>query len=175
MVLKDSIGNTFPSPPGQFNDANDYQFSGTFTISTSVTTDTLTPSTGTWGDGLAGGDYTSYATTVTRPTNCGSLTTNASGPATVPASLHDTAHLAGVTAGATGTLTFSLYSDSWCAHAVSGSPVQTTGINGPGNYDSPSITVTSPGTYYWTVSYGGDSRIPPFRRRRATRRTRARS
>ncbi len=160
VFLKDSLGNTFPSPPGQFNDANDYQFSGTFTISTSVTTDTLTPFTGTWGDGEAGGLYTSYATTVTRPSNCGSLTTNASAPATVPASLHDTAHLAGVTAGATGTLTFRLYSDSSCAHAVWGSPVQTTGINGPGDYDSPSITVTSPGTYYWTVSYGGDSENP---------------
>ena len=160
VVLKDSLGNTFPSPPGQFNDANDYQFSGTFTISTSVTTDTLTPFTGTWGDGETGGLYTSYATTVTRPSNCGSLTTNASAPATAPASLHDTAHLAGVAAGATGTLTFRLYSDSSCAHAVSGSPVQTTGINGPGDYDSPSITVTSPGTYYWTVSYGGDSMNP---------------
>ena len=93
VVLKDSLGNTFPSPAGQFNDADGYQFSGTFTISTSVTSDTLTPYTGTWGDGLAGGLYSKYATTVTRPNNCGSLTTNASGPATVPASLHDTAHL----------------------------------------------------------------------------------
>src|SRR6185312_15624349 len=109
VVLKDSLGNTFPSPPGQFNDADNYQFSGTFTIPTSVTTDTLTPFTGRWGDGQAGGLYSSYAVTVTRPPHCGSLTTDASGPAAVPASLHDTAHLAGVTAGATGSLTFHLY------------------------------------------------------------------
>src|SRR5262249_47874655 len=66
---------------------------------------------------------------------------------------------ADVTTGATGSLTFHLYSDSSCAHAV-GSPVTTTGINGPGDYTSPSITVTSPGTYYWTVSYSGDGHNP---------------
>src|SRR3954464_2752670 len=67
VVLKDSLGNTFPSPPGQFNDADNYPFSGTFTISTSVTSDTLTPFTGTWGDGGAGGLYSQYSVTVTRP------------------------------------------------------------------------------------------------------------
>ena len=89
MVLKDSLGNTFPSPPGQFNDGDNYQFSGTFTIPTSVTSDTLTPFTGPWGDGQAG-DLPQYSVTVARPSNCGSLTSDASGTATVPAALSDT-------------------------------------------------------------------------------------
>ena len=61
VYLQDSLGNTFPVPHGAFNDADNYQFSGTFTIPTNVTSDTLTPVTGTWGDGESGGTYSQYA------------------------------------------------------------------------------------------------------------------
>ena len=64
-----------------------------------------------------------------------------------------------MTANATGNLTFHLYSDSACGDEDPGSSVRKV-INGPGDYTSPTITVTNAGTYYWTISYNGDSHNP---------------
>jgi uncharacterized repeat protein (TIGR01451 family) len=94
-----------------------------------------------------------------RPT---SLTTNAGGPFVLAAdgtvALSDTATLSGGTSGASGTITFMLFSDSACSNQV-GTDV-TVGVNGADgkNYTSPPITVNAAGTYYWVASYGGDTK-----------------
>jgi hypothetical protein len=90
--------------------------------------------------------------------NCPSgLTTTATTTATVGGTISDTAHLQ-VAAGATGTITFHLFSAAGCAAASE----VTTGltpvtVNGPGDYNSGNYTVTAAGTYYWTAVYSGDA------------------
>jgi uncharacterized repeat protein (TIGR01451 family) len=84
------------------------------------------------------------------------LTTTASSGGNVPIALSDTAHLSATTGTAGGTITFHLYSDTSCTTEVSGSPVTKT-VNGPGDYTSPGITVTTAGTYFWRASYSGDA------------------
>ena len=78
---------------------------------------------------------------------------------TVPAgtAVTDSATVAGANAAtASGTVTYSVYSDSSCTNAVStGSPKT---ITNPGTLPSSEpVTLTSPGTYYWQVSYSGDT------------------
>ncbi len=84
------------------------------------------------------------------------LTTTASGPVTLGGALGDTAHLSG---GLTpkGTITFKLYgpNDSTCTTEVAKAVSAT--VSGNGNYPSPTITPTEPGTYRWTATYSGDS------------------
>jgi uncharacterized repeat protein (TIGR01451 family) len=90
-----------------------------------------------------------------------SLTTNAGGPYLLGAdgtvALHDVAHLAGGTSNAGGTITFMLFSDNACSAQVGGDV--TTAVNGADgkDYESPSITVSAPGTYYWIANYSGDA------------------
>ena len=76
---------------------------------------------------------------------------------TVPAGtpVTDTATLSGSdVGGATGTITYTLYSDSACTAAVnSGGTIPVTGgVVPPSN----PVIVTTPGTYYWQASYSGD-------------------
>ena len=60
----------------------------------------------------------------------------------------------------TGTLTFKLYGpgDTGCQNAIS---TLTTAVNGNGTYPSGTVGTSIPGTYSWTVSYGGDSNNNP--------------
>ena len=83
------------------------------------------------------------------------ILTNATATVVVGGSISDTATLT-AGAGATGTITFKLYSDAGCLNQVlTGlSPVT---VNGPGDYNSGSYTTTLVGTYYWIASYSGDA------------------
>lgn len=78
---------------------------------------------------------------------------------TVPSgtSVTDNAALSGQNAGsATGSVTYTWYSDSACTNAV-GSPDKET-ITTPGTVpSSQGVTLTAPGTYYAVASYSGDA------------------
>ena len=69
----------------------------------------------------------------------------------------DTATLSGTNAStATGTVTYSVYSDSGCTTVVSTGTAQS--ITTPGTLPASSaVTLGTPGTYYWQASYSGDS------------------
>ena len=69
----------------------------------------------------------------------------------------DTATLSGTNAStATGTVTYSVYSDSGCTAAVSAGMAQS--ITTPGSLPASSaVTLSTPGAYYWQASYSGDS------------------
>ena len=83
------------------------------------------------------------------------LTDTPSGAVTAGGSLTDTAHLAHGSSP-TGTITFTLSGpdDTTC----SGTPVATSHVTvgGNGDYASGAVAPTTPGTYRWTVAYGGD-------------------
>ena len=71
--------------------------------------------------------------------------------------LTDTATLSGG-ASPTGTITFHLFADNGsggCGSELAGSPVTKT-VAGNGSYVSPSVHVSTAGTYHWVASYGGD-------------------
>ncbi len=89
---------------------------------------------------------------VVRPT----ISTQATTPVTIGSSATDTATLAGG-ASPTGTITFTVYGPS-ATPDCSGTPdaTSTATVNGNGRYTSGSFTTTTPGTYYWIASYGGD-------------------
>src|SRR5579884_2448275 len=73
--------------------------------------------------------------------------------------VHDTAKLAGATADAGGTVTYTVYSDSACTSKVAdGGTVTVTNGAVP---DSKAVTFTTPGTYYWQASYSGDANNKP--------------
>jgi hypothetical protein len=77
---------------------------------------------------------------------------------TVPAgtSVRDSVHLAGVNvATATGTVTYRVYSNAACTTLVATAGTVT--VTGGVVPSSASETLTTPGTYYWTASYSGDS------------------
>ena len=80
----------------------------------------------------------------------------------VPAgtSVRNSAHLAGVNAAkATGTVTYRVYSNAACTTlAAAAGTVTVTGGVVP---SSAAETLTTPGTYYWTASYSGDSGNQP--------------
>ena len=90
-----------------------------------------------------------------------SLTTAASGPASVGGSINDTAFLTGL-ANPTGTITFDLFGpdDPTC----SASPVSTSvvTVDGDGTYQSDSFTTTDAGTYQFEASYSGDANNGPL-------------
>ena len=80
--------------------------------------------------------------------------------ANVNSAIHDDATLSGGNA-LTGTLTFAVYgpNNGSCA----GTPAATlqVAVNGDGTYSSPNYTPTTPGTYRWIASYGGDANNEP--------------
>ncbi len=96
--------------------------------------------------------------TVVAPSSTSTIETgggvsSASLPVLVGTPVTDQAHIAGSeAASATGTVTYTLYSDSKCTKPVSSSvePV-TGGVASP----STSVAETKTGTYYWTASYSG--------------------
>ena len=153
---------------------------GTSPVSTSagVTTATFTTSALSAGTHAISatyngdGNFMSSSTTqalqqvITPPPT--TLTTSLSGAGqsgtsiTVPAgtSVTDAATLAGVSsANATGSVTYNVYSDSACSTPFgSGQAVAVAGGVVPA---SSGVTFSTPGTYYWTASYGGDANNQP--------------
>jgi uncharacterized repeat protein (TIGR01451 family) len=74
--------------------------------------------------------------------------------------IHDSATLSDGTSNAGGSLTFRLYNNSDCAPAhLEATATPATTVNGANgvSYDSADVTVSSAGTYYWSVEYSGDS------------------
>ena len=74
-------------------------------------------------------------------------------------SAYDAASLSGGTSP-TGTVTYSVYTDSGCANAASGlqpSPATVTVGSGTAVPNSAAVTFPTPGTYYWHAAYSGDS------------------
>lgn len=61
----------------------------------------------------------------------------------------------------TGSITFTLYSDSSCTSAVSGMSGTGTVSNGSASWSN-NWTPTAPGTYYWRAVYSGDSNNNAF-------------
>jgi len=88
--------------------------------------------------------------------NCPSgLTTTATTPVTVGDPISDTAHL-DVGAGASGTITFHLWSDDECTVEVD-TGLTPVSVDGPGDYPSGDYTTDTVGTFFWTAEYSGDA------------------
>jgi uncharacterized repeat protein (TIGR01451 family) len=108
------------------------------------------------------GIVTAETIVVAQPT---SLTTSLSGGAqsgaqiTVPpgTAVTDSATLSGSNASsATGTVTYTVYSDSGCGTAVANGGTKT--IVTPGSMpNSDPVTLNTPGQYYWRATYSGDT------------------
>ncbi|MDQ6778793.1 MAG: Ig-like domain-containing protein, partial [Actinomycetota bacterium] len=84
------------------------------------------------------------------------ISTTASAGIPLGGTISDSAVLSGGV-GATGTITFNVYgpNDATCANAVAFTGTAT--VSGNGTYGSGNFTPTAPGTYRFTVSYGGDA------------------
>ena len=164
VVLKDSLGNTFPSPPGVLDAADGYQFSGSFQISPNVTSDTLTPDAlDQWGDGGAGGSYPAFAVTVTRPPDCASTATVTNvqqGGANVTSvapgtSVTDKATVSGGSATPSGAATFMFFGNGTCSGTgtAAGSPTLVAGVAS----SSSSGPLNTAGGYSYQATYSGDA------------------
>ncbi len=72
----------------------------------------------------------------------------------IGSTVHDTATLSGATADASGTVTYTVYTDNACTNefADAGTADVTNGVVG----DSDSVTFNAAGTYYWQAEYSGD-------------------
>src|SRR5215208_1883257 len=91
-----------------------------------------------------------------RISNCPSgLTTTATASVTVGSPISDTAHLV-VGAGASGTITFHLWSDDECTVEVD-TGLTPVSVDGPGDYPSGDYTTDTVGTFFWTAEYSGDA------------------
>ena len=104
-------------------------------------------------------DTTLECFTVTAQT---AINTNAGGPFTIgvdgTVALSDTATLTGGTSDATGTITFTLYDNDTCTHAVGTASATVNGAEGDQYISSPAIVVSATGTYHWIASYAsGDT------------------
>jgi len=104
-------------------------------------------------------DTTLECFTVTAQT---AINTNAGGPFTIgvdgTVALFDTATLSGGTSDATGTITFTLYDNDTCTHAVGTASATVNGADGDQYVSSPTIVVSATGTYHWIASYAsGDT------------------
>ncbi len=73
---------------------------------------------------------------------------------TLGGSMHDSSTIAGATANATGTVTYTVYSNNQCStvFANGGTKNVTNGVVP----NSDSVTFNTPGTYYWRAAYSGD-------------------
>ena len=94
---------------------------------------------------------------------CGALTTDASGPVPVGATIRDTATLTNVYGTpAASTVTFNVYagSDANCSTPLNASPIVTaaTGTSsGNPTYTSAAFTTTNAGSYKWIATFAGDA------------------
>ena len=92
-----------------------------------------------------------------------SLTTALS-PATITigSSTHDTASLTGETAGATGTVTYTVYpTPTACSAGTGGTPEGSGAVSGASVGISNPFAPSSAGTYYWGAVYSGDGSNSP--------------
>ncbi len=123
---------------------------------TDVGLDTVTASVQTINSNTQTVDWTQASTSVTTSLSFGSQSgADISVPQGTPVT--DQAAIGGSDAAvATGTVTYSVYSDANCTDAVSGPDQEsiTTAGTAPG---SQAVTLNSPGTYYWQAVYSGDS------------------
>lgn len=91
-----------------------------------------------------------------------SITTSLSATRTIVGSpVHDSATLQGQTASAGGQATYSVYKDSSCTSFVQN--VGTVNVTNGSVPDSPDVSFSSPGTYYFQVYYTGDGSNTPAR------------
>jgi hypothetical protein len=145
------------SGPGSFTLAGGWTFSGSFSVSPSVTSVAIRATDFVWGDGS--NDPGPYDATATRPTNCKkspTIATTLSG-STVPigTAVYDSATLSGASPNAGGTVTYTVYTNSTCtAGAQSAGTVTVTDGVVP---NSNAITFNSSGTWYWQAVYSGDA------------------
>jgi hypothetical protein len=87
--------------------------------------------------------------------NSPSISTTLSGTSvSIGAQVHDSAKLSGATAGAGGTVAYTVFSDSGCSQGAR-SAGQVTVTNGTVPDSSP-LTLNAAGTYYWQAVYSGD-------------------
>jgi hypothetical protein len=70
-------------------------------------------------------------------------------------SVHDSATLTGVTAGAGGTVTYTVYSDAGCSTKFA--DAGTVSVSNGAVPDSNPVTFPTAATYYWQASYSGDA------------------
>jgi hypothetical protein len=81
----------------------------------------------------------------------------AASSAPIGSPVHDTATLSGATAGAGGTLSFSLYGPAASPGCASiAIYTHTVNVTGPGEYGSGDFTPPTVGSYYWVAFYAGD-------------------
>src|SRR2546421_251332 len=84
------------------------------------------------------------------------LTTTASGPVTVGAAIHDTAHLSGGFAPLGGSFSFRRPPRAAPFPYTTLSPAPTSAtVSGAGNYDSGNFTTAAVGSYRWIAHYSG--------------------
>ncbi len=69
--------------------------------------------------------------------------------------VHDSSTLSGATAGAGGTVTYTVYANSGCTQGAQGAGTRT--VTSGVVPDSDPITFGSAGTYYWQAVYSGDA------------------
>jgi hypothetical protein len=125
-------------------------------VTTSSTTVTSNTATVTWTSSTVPAEPTSISTTLSGGSASGTHITVPSGTA-----VKDSSKVSGTNAAtATGTVTYTVYSDSACTKAVStGTPLK---ITTPGTLPkSAAVTLHTAGTYYWKASYSGDKANQP--------------
>ena len=157
VAVIDTSGGAQPISTGVFNAANNWSFSGSYTIPTTVTSDTLTPQAGVWSNGTEASNGPSA--TVTRPSSCPTITTALSSSTIVAGgSAYDSATLSGATTDAGGTVTYTLYADSSCS-TLSTVPAlnETVNVDNGAIPHTSAVTFANAGTYYWQAVYSGDN------------------
>jgi len=97
--------------------------------------------------GVTGGSGQLGATTLTTRLSSGSIDAGAS--------VFDSATLGGATTNASGTVTYTVYSNSGCTSVVA-SPAAVT-VTGDVIPNSAAVVFSAAGTYYWQAMYSGDS------------------
>lgn len=106
------------------------------------------------------GDVNNIATdstcaSVTAMSNTSAISTTLSTTSIlVGTSVHQSATLSNVTSSATGTVAYTVYSNSSCTTPVQGAGVRT--VSNGVVADSDNSTFNTPGTYYWQAVYSGD-------------------
>jgi hypothetical protein len=78
-------------------------------------------------------------------------------PAIVGDPISDVATLSGATSDASGSITFTLYSDAECTNEID-TGLEPVTVDGNGDYNSGNYTPDAVGTYYWIASYSGDAK-----------------
>ena len=133
-------------------------------VATGLTNNDLNPNADNQGAGVLGRYI--FEVRAGTPLNPTTVTTSLSGGTqsgatiTVPpgTGVSDAATIGGASSTAGGTITYTVYSDSNCSTAVASSTdTVTNDVANPSN----TVTLLTPGTYYWQASYSGDAANDP--------------